>query len=114
MSMTAWVLVVISQLALVAGQIYLKRAMSRRERAGEAARGWIGLLVMGIAAMTIWFLLWLGVMHGVELSKLMPLEGISPLLIVLGAALFLRERLNARGWAGVILTCVGVLLVSAS
>ena len=42
------------------------------------------------------------------------IEGISPLLIVLGAAVFLREHLNARGWAGVILTCVGVLLVSAS
>ncbi len=114
MSVTAWMLVIISQLALVAGQIYLKRAMSRRERAGEAARGWGGLLVTGVAAMTVWFLLWLGVMHEVELSKLMPLEGISPLLIVLGAALFLRERLNARGWAGVMLTCVGVLLVSAS
>jgi len=64
--------------------------------------------------MTVWFLLWLGVMHEVDLSKLMPLEGISPLLIVLGAAIFLRERLPLRGWAGVILTSAGVLLVSAS
>ena len=114
MSVTAWVLVVISQLALVAGQIYLKRAMSRREQAGKASRGWIGLLAIGIATMTVWFLLWLGVMPHVELSKQMPMEGISPILIVLGAALFLRERLNAQGWAGVILTCVGVVLVSAS
>jgi undecaprenyl phosphate-alpha-L-ara4N flippase subunit ArnE len=112
MSLTAWVLIIISQLALVAGQIYLKRAMSRREQANSA--GWIGLLVMGIATMTVWFLLWLGVMPHVELSKQMPMEGISPILIVLGAAIFLRERLNARGWAGVVLTCVGVALVSAS
>ena len=114
MSLTAWLLVVISQLALVVGQIFLKRAMSRREHGGDAARGWIGLLVIGIAALTVWFLLWLGLMPRLDLSKLMPLEGISPLLIVLGAALFLRERLNARGWAGVALTCIGVLLVSAS
>ncbi len=114
MSFTAWTLVIISQLALVAGQIYLKRAMSRRERGGEAARGWITTLVTGIATMTVWFLLWLGVMHDVELSKLMPLEGLSPLLIVLGAAVFLHERLNWRGWTGVGLTCLGVLLVSAS
>ena len=114
MSLLAWVLIIISQIALVAGQIYLKRAMSRRERSGEASRGWIGLLVIGIATMTVWFLLWLGVMPHVELSKQMPMEGISPLLIVLGAAVFLRERLNARGWAGVILTSVGVVLVSAS
>lgn len=114
MSLLAWLLVIISQVALVAGQIYLKRAMSRRERGGEQARGWISTLAIGIAAMTVWFLLWLGVMHVVELSKLMPLEGISPLLIVLGAALFLGERLNWQGWAGVGLTCVGVFLVSAS
>jgi uncharacterized membrane protein len=114
MSLTAWILVIISQLALVAGQIYLKRAMSRRERGGEASRGWISTLVIGIATMTVWFLLWLGVMHDVELSKLMPLEAISPLLIVLGATAFLRERLNWSGWVGVGLTCLGVLLVSAS
>ena len=114
MSLTVWLLVIVSQLALVAGQIFLKRAMSRREHGGEKARGWIGVLVLGISTMTVWFLLWLGVMHQVELSKLMPLEGISPLLIVLGAAVFLHERLNWRGWTGVALTCIGVLLVSAS
>jgi undecaprenyl phosphate-alpha-L-ara4N flippase subunit ArnE len=114
MSLLVWLLLIISQLALVAAQIFLKRAMSRREHGGEKARGWIGILVIGIATMTVWFLLWLGIMHQIELSKLMPLEGISPLLIVLGAALFLHERLNWRGWAGVGLTCLGVLIVSAS
>jgi uncharacterized membrane protein len=114
MSLLAWTLVLISQLALVAGQIFLKRAMSRRELPGDRSRGWIGQLILGITTMTAWFLLWLGVMHQVELSKLMPLEGISPILIVLGAAAFLGERLNVRGWAGVVLTCLGVLLVSAS
>ncbi len=114
MNLLAWTLIVISQVALVAGQIFLKHAMSRRELAGEKSKGWIGQLVLGIATMTIWFLLWLGVMPHVELSKQMPLEGISPLLIVIGAMIFLGERLNWRGWAGVVLTCVGVVLVSAS
>jgi uncharacterized membrane protein len=114
MSLTAWLIVLVSQIALVAGQILLKLAMSRREQGGDASRGWVGILAIGIATMTVWFLLWLGVMHQIELSKLMPLEGISPLLIVLGAAAFLRERLNWRGWVGVGMTCVGVLLVSAS
>jgi len=114
MSLLAWSLIVISQLALVAGQIFLKRAMSRRELGGQRAKGWIGLLVVGIVTMTLWFLLWLGAMHQVDLSKLMPLEGISALLIVMGAVVFLGERLNGRGWAGVGLTCLGVLLVSLS
>jgi drug/metabolite transporter (DMT)-like permease len=112
MSLTVWILLIISQIALVAGQIYLKHAMARRERENNA--GWITTLVIGIATMTVWFLLWLGIMPHVELSKQMPLEGITPLLIVLGAAVFLHERLNWNGWAGVGLTCVGVLLVSVS
>jgi drug/metabolite transporter (DMT)-like permease len=114
MSPGVWLLIIISQLALVAGQIFLKRAMSRRELGPERSRGWIGILTIGIASMTVWFLLWLGVMHQVELSQLMPMEGISPLLIVLGAAAILGERLNWRGWAGVALTSIGVVLVSAS
>jgi undecaprenyl phosphate-alpha-L-ara4N flippase subunit ArnE len=114
MNLLAWTLIIISQVALVAGQIYLKHAMARRELPGEKSKGWVGQLVLGIATMTVWFLLWLGVMPHVELSKQMPLEGISPLLIVVGAMIFLGERLNWRGWAGVALTCVGVVLVSMS
>jgi undecaprenyl phosphate-alpha-L-ara4N flippase subunit ArnE len=112
MSALTWTLVLISQLALVAGQIYLKRAMTRREQADS--RGWITLLVIGITTMTVWFLLWLGAMARVDLSQLMPMEGLSPLLIVVGAMIFLRERLDWRGWTGVALTCVGVVLVSMS
>ena len=111
MSLLTWTLVIVSQLALVAGQIYLKHAMSRRE---HEQPGWQGQLALGIATMTVWFLLWLGAMSTVELSKLMPMEGISPLLIVVGAMIFLRERLDWRGWSGVALTCVGVMLVSMS
>jgi len=114
MSVTAWIVVLISQLALVAGQIFLKRAMSRREFGDERARGWVGQLVLGIVSMTVWFLLWLGLMARVDLSQLMPLEGLSPLLIVIGAMIFLGEKLSWRGWTGVALTCVGVMLVSAS
>ena len=112
MSALTWTLVLISQLALVAGQIYLKRAMTHREQADS--RGWITLLVIGITTMTVWFLLWLGAMARVDLSQLMPMEGLSPLLIVVGAMIFLRERLDWRGWTGVALTCVGVVLVSMS
>jgi undecaprenyl phosphate-alpha-L-ara4N flippase subunit ArnE len=114
MTLLVWLSIIVSQLALVAGQLYLKRAMSRRELGGERSRGWVGILGLGIATMTVWFLLWLGAMSQVDLSKLMPLEGISPLLIVMGAAVFLGERLNWRGWAGVGLTCLGVFLVSMS
>jgi len=112
MTPTIWILVIVSQIALVAGQIFLKHAMERREQSTPG--GWIGTLTLGIATMTVWFLLWLGVMHRLDLSQQMPLEGLSPLFIVLGSIFFLGERLNWKGWLGVALTCVGVVLVSAS
>ena len=114
MSLLAWVAVLVSQLALVAGQIFLKRAMARRELGDGRSRGWVTQLVIGITTMTVWFLLWLGVMARVDLSQLMPLEGISPILIVIGAMIFLGERMTWRSWTGVALTCIGVVLVSAS
>jgi drug/metabolite transporter (DMT)-like permease len=111
MSLLAWTLIAISQFALVAAQIYLKRAMSRRE---QGASDWVVQLVIGITTMTVWFLLWLGAMARIDLSQLMPMEGLSPLLIVIGAMLFLHEHLDWRGWSGVALTCVGVVMVAMS
>jgi drug/metabolite transporter (DMT)-like permease len=113
-NLLAWCLVALSQIALVVGQLFLKHAMTRRENPAPLQRGWIGQLTLGIVALTVWFLLWLGVMHRVELSKLMPLEGLSPLLIVFAAMIFLGEHLTWRGWTGVALTSLGVALVSAS
>ena len=49
MSLVAWLLVFISQLALVAGQIFLKHGMSRREQGAEKSRGWIGQLRLALA-----------------------------------------------------------------
>ena len=112
MTPSLWLLVIISQAALVGGQIFLKRAMTRREQADPG--GWLGTLALGIATMTIWFLLWLGAMHRLDLSQQMPLEGLSPLFIVFGSIFFLGERLNWKGWLGVALTSLGVVLVSAS
>jgi len=112
MTLSIWILVICSQAALVAGQIFLKHAMERRER--SAPGGWLAALALGIATMTVWFLLWLGVMHRLDLSQQMPLEGLSPLFIVFGSILFLGERLNWKGWLGIALTSLGVILVSAS
>ena len=114
MSSFAWIILLGSQVALVVAQILLKQSMTLRELGAGRSQGWIGRLVLGIVTMTAWFLLWVGLMHVVDLSKLMPLEGISPLLIVFGAAVILKERLHGRAWAGIILTCAGVLLVSMS
>ena len=68
----------------------------------------------GIAVKTVAFFLWLGLLSKFELSYLYPFEGVSPILIVLGAAIFLREKMTRSLWLGVALISAGVVLVSAS
>ena len=43
-----------------------------------------------------------------------PFEGLSPILVMLGAAIFLKEKLTLRTWLGILLIGSGVALVSAS
>jgi len=102
------VLVLISQLAQVGGQVLLKRGMS--QRTGPALRELGG----GIALLTAWFGLWMGLMQKLDLSLLYPFTGLSPVLMVLAAGVFLREHTDWRTWLGVALITAGTVLVSFS
>jgi uncharacterized membrane protein len=99
-------LCLLCQLFLVVGQVLLKHAMAPTFRAGA--------LAIGIACLTAWFFLWVGLLQSWELSQLFPFEGLNPVLLVLAAQMFLGERLPPRGWVGVALIAVGVALVSGS
>lgn len=48
-----------------------------------------------------------------EASRVAPLDKLSVVLVAVFAAIFLGERLDARGWAGVALITAGALLVAA-
>ena len=69
---------------------------------------------LGIAAMTLWFLVWLGLMRHFDLSYLYPFEGLSPILLVAGASAFLKEKMTARLWIGTLVISLGLALVAAS
>jgi drug/metabolite transporter (DMT)-like permease len=107
-------LVLLSQLAQVGGQVLLKHGMSEvgrtPRRTGAVLRGLGG----GIALLTAWFGLWMGLMQKLELSQLYPFTGLSPVLMVLAASLFLRERADGRTWLGVALITAGTILVAFS
>lgn len=60
----------------------------------------------------LWFFLWLGLLRNWDLSRVFPFEGLSPLLLVVGAWIFLNERLSLRAWFGIVLIAVGVGLVA--
>jgi drug/metabolite transporter (DMT)-like permease len=106
------ILVLCTQLCAVTGQIFVKKAMTLPAGA-EKAHGRT-LLATGIASMSVGFFLWLGLMKKFDLSYLFPFEGLHYIFIIIAAAIFLRERASLNLWAGGILICTGIVLVSAS
>jgi drug/metabolite transporter (DMT)-like permease len=110
----AVVLVLISQFAQVGGQVLLKRGMSELGKTPRRRAPVLWGLGGGIAMLTAWFGLWMGLMQKLDLSLLYPFTGLSPVLMVLAAGVFLRERADWRTWLGVALIAAGTVLVSFS
>ena len=112
MSVVAFLCVLVVEISSVAGQIFFKHAMCQPADASRAK--FLGIFLSGIAVKALAFFLWLGLLSKFDLSYLYPFEGISPILLVLGAAIFLREKMTRSLWVGVVLISAGVVLVSAS
>jgi undecaprenyl phosphate-alpha-L-ara4N flippase subunit ArnE len=114
MSPTLIALLIGSQVLLVGSQLFLKHAMNLADH--QPPRWARVALHFGvfIVMMTFWFLLWLGFLQTMPLSQVLPWEGLSPVLLVLGAAVFLREKITPEAWVGVVLISGGVVLVSLS
>ena len=113
MSTLILTLCIICQLFMIAGQLMLKRAMS--PAIGTANRSpRIMLFAFGVACLTAWFFLWLGVLQNTPLSKAFPFEGLNPALMAIGAALILKERMTTKTWVGVGMICGGIVLVAVS
>jgi multidrug transporter EmrE-like cation transporter len=117
-------LLVVSVGFAIAGQLTLKSAMDSVGRIGSrevsdagatisrAAREpklWIGLVLFGISA-----LFWLVVLSRVPLSVAYPFVGISYVLIVLFARVFLNEHVPLSRWIGVLIVALGIAIVGIS
>lgn len=114
MSATLVFLLIGSQVLLVASQLFLKHALNLSAR---APRPWAGVVLhsgLFLVLMAFWFLLWLGFLQTMPLSQVLPWEGLSPVLLVVGAAIFLREKITRDAWIGMVLISAGVVLVSLS
>jgi multidrug transporter EmrE-like cation transporter len=107
MTLVQMILVVVAQTAQVGGQLLLKRGMS-----GPRTR--ILLVVGGVALLTFWFLAWLKLLQGIDISYLYPFEGISLVLLVVAARVLLREQTSPQAWFGVALITSGMILVGLS
>ena len=106
MTPLAFLLVVMSESCSVAGQLFFKHAMG----GGDGIRK--GKLTAGIVVMAIGFFLWMGLMSNFQLSFLYPFDGLNRVLLMIGASVFLKEKMTVNLWVGVMLICAGVLLVS--
>jgi undecaprenyl phosphate-alpha-L-ara4N flippase subunit ArnE len=107
-------LLVASQVVLVVSQLFLKHAMNLTER---EPRPWVTVaahFTLVVALMTFWFLMWLGFLQTMPLSQVLPWEGLAPLFLVVGAAVFLKERISPQAWIGMVLISAGIVLVSLS
>lgn len=102
------------QVLTVAGNLLLKHAMAGID-GQQRSRLQTGLwLVAGIALLTLWFFLWLGLLSKYQLSQLYAFEGLAPVLLMASAWLFLGEKLPLVGWIGVGLIGGGLMLVAGA
>ena len=107
MTALAILMAVTCEIALVIGQLLLKRGMS-------ATPPKIALVGAGVVALSVWFFIWLALLGRWELSRLFPFEGLNPALVVIGAAIFLKERVPLLTWCGIALISVGVAVVTST
>jgi undecaprenyl phosphate-alpha-L-ara4N flippase subunit ArnE len=107
-------LVVLSQLSLVSGQVFLKHGMSLTNQNPKPTKWITGHLTAGIGLLTLWFFVWMGLLQKLQVSYLFPFEGMSPILLVVAAWLVLGEEMAWRTWLGAGLIAVGTALVGFS
>jgi len=104
----------VAQLCMVTGQLLTKHAMNATNLSPVPWGKVTGRLGLGVAILAGWFFIWAWLLQKKDLSYIFPFEGISPVLIVLGASIFLKEKPTAKTWAGIGLISLGIALVAAS
>jgi len=108
----AFLFLLITESFSIAGQIFFKRAMSMPDEAPRAK--FLGVFGAGIFVKAVAFFLWLGLLKRFNLSQLYVFEGLAPIMLVLAAWIFLREKMTLNLWLGMLLISGGLVLVSAS
>ena len=114
MSSMAFVVILGWLITFVTGQLLFKRAMDSSTKRGFKNRRTIKILSAGVVVMTMSFLLNLGLLQRFDLSYVYPFQGSSIVIIMLLAAVVLKERLTPRLIIGTLLITDGVVLVSIS
>src|SRR5213082_1102000 len=95
MRVLPFILIFISLVTFVAGQLLFKRAMETSVKAGFG-KEFLRFFLPGVASMTISFFLTLGLLQKFDLSFVYPFQGLSVIIISLMAAFMLKEKLTLQ------------------
>jgi transporter family protein len=76
-----------------------------------SSRTWIFLILSGLATGASWLCYFRAIQIG-EIALVAPIDKLSVVLVMLMGALFLREALSLKQWAGGALILAGVLLIA--
>lgn len=71
-------------------------------------------IVVGTAMLALFFFLWLAVLSWEDLSVALPLQALNYVLVALLAKYLLNEQVSPLRWAGIIMVCIGVMLITKS
>ena len=115
MSPFAWLLLAGVLLTSTVGQLFVKGAAVRADRAGNDAH-WDAmlrdpLLWLGIATYVVEFLLWLAFLSVVPLWQGVMVASIDILMVMLGGRVFFGERITPPRVLAISLIALGVVLV---
>ncbi|AJE02946.1 EamA family transporter [Geobacter pickeringii] len=71
-------------------------------------------LIIGTAMLAVFFFLWLAVLSWEDLSVALPMQALNYVLVAFLSQWFLGETVTPMRWAGTVLVCVGVMLITRS
>lgn len=120
--MDYWWLILLSVTTGVAGQTVIKLGVSR-PGSSEAAEGFLSLITMivtsplvllGLGLYGAGALAWIAVLARIDLSLAYPFLALNFVLVALVSKFVLGETIPLLRWAGILVICVGILLVARS
>ena len=71
-------------------------------------------LIIGTAMLAVFFFLWLAVLSWEDLSVALPMQALNYVLVAFLSQYFLHEVVTPMRWAGTVLVCIGVMLITRS
>ena len=71
-------------------------------------------IIIGTAMLAIFFFVWLAVLSWEDLSVALPMQALNYVLVAFLAQFYLGEQVSPLRWFGIVLVCVGVMLITKS